>query len=451
VSKEKNKFVCQNCGYETPKWMGKCPGCGNWHSLAEEVLVKNSPAFTAGGGLQPITEITASREIRNLTAFQEVDRVLGGGVVAGSLVLLGGDPGIGKSTLLLQVANSYSRQYGKVLYVSGEESAQQIKLRAKRLGSLAQDLYLLPETNIEEIERQINFLQPKLVVIDSIQMVYHPQLSSIPGSVSQVRESTAKLMMIAKGKGLPIFIVGHITKEGILAGPKILEHMVDTVLYFEGEKHYAYRILRTVKNRFGSTNEIGIFQMGEQGLEEITNPSQILLAERTIGVPGSVVIANLEGTRPVLVEVQALVSSSNLASPRRTTTGLDSQRAALLLAVLEKRLGIYLSTQDVYVNVVGGIKLSEPAADLGVTVAIASSFQDKTVSPNLVLIGEVGLTGEVRSVSQLEARISEVGKLGFQKCIVPGNSLRKLNQKGKLEIIGIDRVEQALAVALGGE
>lgn len=455
--KEKVKFICQDCGYESPKWMGKCPGCENWNTLIEEMVPKvfSSPNFSTSfinGGLpQSIINIETLEETRSLTSIQEVDRVLGGGIVAGSLVLIGGDPGIGKSTLLLQVSNLYSQRYGKVLYVSGEESARQIKLRAERLGTLSDDLYILPETNIEEIERQIGTLQPRLVVIDSIQMVYNPNLSSIPGSVGQVRECTANLMKIAKGKGIPVFIVGHITKEGTLAGPRVLEHMVDTVLYFEGEKHYAYRILRAVKNRFGSTNEIGIFQMGEAGLEEIPNPSEALLAERTIGVPGSVVISNLEGTRPLLVEVQALVSSSNLASPRRTATGLDYQRVALLLAVLEKRLGMFLSTQDVYVNVVGGIKLSEPAADLGVTVAIASSFKDLTVSPNYVLIGEVGLTGEVRGVSQIEARISEAAKLGFKKCIIPGNSLRNLGKSTKLEVIGVKNVEKALELVLGGE
>lgn len=446
MAKEKNKFVCQNCGYETLKWMGKCPGCGNFHTLVEEIVSKNpvSSSFLMGGLPQSITQITSLTEARTLTSMEEVDRVLGGGIVAGSLILIGGDPGIGKSTLLLQISNFYSKKYGKVLYVSGEESAQQIKIRAERLAALSENLYILPETNIDEIERQISALEPKLVVIDSIQMVYQPQLSSIPGSVGQVRECTGNLMRIAKGRGIPIFIVGHITKEGTLAGPRVLEHMVDTVLYFEGEKHYTYRILRAVKNRFGSTNEIGIFQMGEQGLEEIANPSEILLAERTVGVPGSVVISNLEGTRPLLVEVQALVSSSNLASPRRTATGLDYQRVALLLAVLEKRLGMFLSTQDVYVNVVGGIKISEPAADLGVIVAIASSFKDRIVSPDTVLVGEVGLTGEVRSVGQMESRINEAAKLGFRRCIVPGNSLRKLSKKGSLEVVGVESVEQAL-------
>jgi len=457
LAREKTKFICQDCGYETPKWMGKCPGCGNWHTLVEELIPKtpsfpNSANIYLTGGLpQPITAINTSMEARSSTSIKEVDRVLGGGIVAGSLVLIGGDPGIGKSTLLLQISNLCSQKYGKVLYVSGEESARQIRIRAERLGALSDSLYILSETNMEEIERQINTLAPELIVIDSIQMVYQPQLSSIPGSVSQVRECTGHLMKIAKGKGIPIFIVGHITKEGTLAGPRVLEHMVDTVLYFEGERNYAYRILRAVKNRFGSTNEIGIFQMGEGGLEEIANPSEILLAERTTGVPGSVVISSLEGTRPLLVEVQALVSSSNLASPRRTATGLDYQRTALLLAVLEKRLGMFLSTQDVYVNVVGGIKLNEPAADLGVTVAIASSFKERIVSPQTVLIGEVGLTGEVRSVGQIEARINEAAKLGFKRCIIPGSSLRKLNRKDSLEVVGVESVEQALELVLGGE
>jgi len=453
MAKEKIKFICQECAYESPKWMGKCPGCGTWNSLVEEVVTKNPPALgtVSGGAPQPISQIISLEETRTVTSLPEMDRVLGGGIVAGSLVLIGGDPGIGKSTILLQVANFYSRQYGKVLYISGEESPQQIKLRAERLGTLSPNLYILSETNMEEIERQVNALQPKLVIVDSIQMVYNPRLTSIPGSIGQVRECTGILMRIAKGSGIPIFIVGHITKEGTLAGPRVLEHMVDTVLYFEGEKHYAYRVLRAVKNRFGSTNEIGIFQMGERGLEEIPNPSEILLAQRSLGVSGSVVVSNLEGTRPLLVEVQALVSSSNLASPRRTTTGLDYQRVALLLAVLEKRLGMFLSSQDVYVNVVGGVKLTEPAADLGVTVSIASSFKDRIVSANTAVIGEVGLTGEVRTVSQLEARIGEAEKMGFVRCIVPGHNLRTSKKKGQVEIIGVERVEQALELVLGGE
>jgi len=453
VVKEKTKFVCQECSYETPKWLGKCPGCGSWNSLVEELLpTKNSHEFKGGlsaGAFQPITEIISLEETRTSTSLSEMDRVLGGGIVAGSLVLIGGDPGIGKSTLLLQIANFYSTQQGKVLYVSGEESPRQIKLRAERLAALSSHLYILAETGMEEIEKQITLLQPKLVIIDSIQMMYNPRLSSIPGSVAQVRECTGILMRIAKSTGIPIFIVGHITKEGTIAGPRVLEHMVDTVLYFEGEKHYAYRVLRAVKNRFGSTNEIGIFQMGERGLEEIPNPSALLLAERTLGVPGAVVVSNLEGTRPLLIEVQALVSSSNLAAPRRTATGVDYQRVAMLLAVLEKRLGLFLSSQDVYVNVVGGVKLTEPAADLGITVAIASSFRENPVSANTVLIGEVGLTGEVRAVSQLDLRIGEAVKMGFARCLVPGHGLRK--GKKDLQVIGVESVEQALQIVLGGE
>lgn len=446
MAKEKSKFVCQECAYESPKWLGKCPGCGAWNSLVEEVVPKDTPfsGAIAGESAQPINQIVSLEETRTFTSLPEMDRVLGGGIVVGSLVLIGGDPGIGKSTILLQIANFYSGQYGKVLYVSGEESPRQIKLRAERLGTVCPNLYILSETNMEEIEKQIKALQPKLVIVDSIQMVYNPRLTSIPGSIGQVRECTGILMRLAKGSGIPIFIVGHITKEGTLAGPRVLEHMVDTVLYFEGDKHYAYRILRAVKNRFGSTNEIGIFQMGEQGLEEIPNPSEILLAQRTDGVPGSVVVSNLEGTRPLLVEVQALVSSSHLPSPRRTITGLDYQRVALLLAVLEKRLGMYLSGQDVYVNVVGGVKLTEPAADLGVAVAIASSFKDRAIGANTVLIGEVGLTGEVRAVSQLEARIGEASKMGFARCIVPGYGLRRGEKKGQIEVIGVERLEQAL-------
>lgn len=453
MAKEKTRFVCQDCGYDTAKWLGKCPGCGAWNTFVEEILPGKSSLQNAisGGGFQPITEIIGLEEVRTSTSLSEVDRVLGGGVVDGSLVLIGGDPGIGKSTLLLQIANFYSKEYGKVLYVSGEESPRQIKLRAERLGVLSPTLYILTETNMEEIEKQINLLQPKLVIIDSIQMVYNPRLTSIPGSIGQVRECTGILLRIAKSSGIPVFIVGHITKEGTIAGPRVLEHMVDTVLYFEGEKHYAYRVLRAVKNRFGSTNEIGIFQMGEIGLEEISNPSEILLAQRTIGVPGSVVLSNLEGTRPLLIEVQALVSSSNLVAPRRTTTGLDQQRVALLLAVLEKRLGLFLANQDVYINVVGGVKLTEPAADLGVVVAVASSFREKAVRGNTVLIGEVGLTGEVRTVTQMESRIGEAAKLGFARCIVPGHNLRTVKKKSKLEIVGVESVEETLELVLGGE
>lgn len=450
MAKNKTVFVCQECGYRSLKWVGRCSGCGAWNTMEEE----NCPSaketvFSAFSSSRPtlVSEIVMSEELRISTSFKEVDRVLGGGIVPGSLILLGGDPGIGKSTILLQIASFCSRDK-TVLYVSGEESLKQIKMRAERLHTAMDNLYILAEINIEEIEKRIQELKPELLVIDSIQMVYNPRIASVPGSISQIKECAAVLLRIAKTTGIPVFLVGHITKEGNIAGPRVLEHMVDTVLYFEGEKHYSYRILRSVKNRFGSTNEIGIFEMLENGLQEVANPSAMLLAERTKGVPGAAIVSNMEGTRPILVEVQSLVAPSHLASPRRATTGLDYQRISLLLAVLEKRMGFFLAGKDVYVNVVGGLRLTEPSADLGVVLAIASSFLDKPVCDNCMVAGEVGLTGEVRSIGQIEARIAEADKLGFSKCFIPGNACRK---QGRIEIIGLESVEQALKIALGGD
>jgi len=397
---------------------------------------------------QPIIHIESSREPRVSTTISELNRVLGGGVVPGSLILVGGDPGIGKSTLLLQTSNAIAGSGLKVLYVSGEESMRQTKLRADRLGSLSERLFVLSETNLQYIEEAIDAMQPDFLVIDSIQTVYQPTVESAPGSVAQVRECTSAFMRIAKGRGIATVLVGHVTKEGAIAGPRLLEHMVDCVLYFEGERHHSYRILRAVKNRFGSTNEMGIFDMTEGGLVEVKNPSELFLQERPLGVAGSIVVASMEGTRPVLVEMQALVSATNFPSPRRMATGIDHHRLALIIAVLEKRMGMFLQNQDAYVNVAGGIRLDEPAVDLAIAVAIASSFRDMPTQPFDVVIGEIGLTGEVRAVSRAEQRVKEAQKLGFKRIIMPENSLRGWTQPKDIEIIGVSTVAEALTAAL---
>jgi DNA repair protein RadA/Sms len=459
MSKYKSKFVCQDCGYESPKWMGKCPGCGQWNSMVEEVASSKS-APSAHAALthlqtepsQPsrITEIDVVDELRTHSGYSEFDRVLGGGIVGGSLVLVGGDPGIGKSTLLLQTSHAIAAQGRRVLYVSGEESAKQIKLRADRLGALSENLFILPETDLERIEANIKLVNPQFLIVDSIQTVYRPGLQSAPGSVGQVRECTAFLLRIAKSLGIATFIVGHVTKEGAIAGPRMLEHMVDAVLYFEGERHNTYRILRAVKNRFGSTNEIGIFEMREGGLEEVTNPSELFLSERSHGAAGSAVIASMEGTRPVLVEIQALVTPSSYGTPRRMATGLDHNRVSLIMAVLEKRMGLYLQSQDAYVNVAGGVRLDEPAVDLGIALALSSSFREQSVKPSDVYIGEVGLTGEVRGVSRIEQRVREAMKLGFTRVIVPTKNLRGWQPPADIQVIGVETVQEAFQVALGG-
>jgi DNA repair protein RadA/Sms len=433
MAKRKTKFMCQECGYESPKWMGKCPGCGVWNKMVEEIEVTGSArrgafAHSQGGATilskpTPITSIETGTEPRILTELNELNRVLGGGVVKGSLVLIGGDPGIGKSTLLLQVSSQLSRMGNKVLYISGEESLRQTKLRADRLGISTENLLVYAETNLEEINKNIENTDPSVVIIDSIQTIFHLDVTSAPGSVSQVRECTAELMRIGKTKGIAIFIVGHVTKEGSIAGPRLLEHMVDTVLYFEGERHHTYRILRAVKNRFGSTNEMGIFEMKEFGLEEVENPSEIFLEERSRGAAGSTVVASMEGTRPVLVEIQALISPTSFGNPRRMATGIDHNRVPLLMAVLEKRVGMLLQNQDAYLKVAGGVKLDEPAVDLAIAVSIASSFRDKPTRPTDCIIGEVGLTGEVRRVSRIEQRVQEASKLGFERVIIPANNL----------------------------
>lgn len=455
--KKKTKFVCQECGYESAKWMGKCPGCQTWNSMIEEIE-KGKPAargvfvHTAPSSISKpvsITTVATAQEPRMVTDLAEFNRVLGGGIVKGSLVLIGGDPGIGKSTILLQVSAQLALNQYKVLYISGEESVKQTKLRADRLGISANELYVLSETDLEYIHQAIEEIQPDFVVIDSIQTIYRAEITSAPGSVSQVRECTGELMRIAKTKGIAIFIVGHVTKEGSIAGPRILEHMVDTVLYFEGERHHTYRILRAVKNRFGSTNEIGIFEMRETGLLEVENPSEVFLEERSSGVAGSTVVASMEGTRPVLVEIQALISPTSFGNPRRMATGIDHNRVSLLMAVLEKRVGLLLQNQDAYLKVAGGVKLDEPAIDLAIAVSIASSFRDLPTNPSDVIIGEVGLTGEVRRVSRIEQRVQEAVKLGFHRIIIPKNNLGGWLAPKGAEIIGVSHVAEALEYTLG--
>ncbi|TRZ36400.1 DNA repair protein RadA [Niallia circulans] len=458
MAKRKTKFLCQECGYESAKWMGKCPGCGNWNTMVEEVEkapAQRKGAFAHSQGMTlaakpiPVTSIETVNEPRIKTDLGELNRVLGGGVVPGSLVLIGGDPGIGKSTLLLQVSAQLALKKQSVLYVSGEESQKQTKLRADRLGVMSDQLLVYSETNLEEISRTIENTKVDFVVIDSIQTIFHPEVTSAPGSVSQVRECTAELMRIGKTKGIAIFIVGHVTKEGSIAGPRLLEHMVDTVLYFEGERHHTYRILRAVKNRFGSTNEMGIFEMKEFGLEEVENPSEIFLEERSQGAAGSTVVASMEGTRPVLVEIQALISPTSFGNPRRMATGIDHNRVPLLMAVLEKRVGMLLQNQDAYLKVAGGVKLDEPAIDLAIAVSIASSFRDKTTRATDCIIGEVGLTGEVRRVSRIEQRVQEAAKLGFERVIMPTNNLSGLKAPEGIQLIGVSSVGEALKAALG--
>lgn len=455
MSKNKSKYVCTDCGYESPKWMGKCPGCHAWNTMSEFI---ERPSKKRGGIItplisqeepKPIIEVESSQDPRISTRIGELDRVLGGGIVPGSLTLVGGDPGIGKSTLLLQTSNSLAEQGLKVLYISGEESARQTKLRADRLGISSANLYVLCETDLEAMQSSIDKLSPDLLVVDSIQTVYLPSLESAPGSVSQVRECTSHFMRIAKVNGIATVLVGHVTKEGAIAGPRLLEHMVDCVLYFEGDRHHTYRMLRAVKNRFGSTNEMGIFEMIESGLREVVNPSEIFLSERSRGVSGSMVAASMEGTRPVLVEMQALVAPTNFPSPRRTATGVDHNRLVLMMAVLEKRLGLFLQNQDAYLNVAGGLKLDEPAVDLAIAISLVSSFRDIPTDPGDVVFGEVGLTGEVRAVSRVEQRVREAEKLGFKRVIVPDKSLKGWKPSKGIQVIGVQTVQEALSVVLG--
>ena len=445
----KTMFFCQECGYESSKWQGQCPGCKAWNTFVEEPaqIVKGVRTQNSGRELKPVAlkEVSLTEQSRVSTGMKELNRVLGGGIVRGSLLLVGGDPGIGKSTILLQVCRNLSAAHHKVLYISGEESLQQIRMRAGRIGEFTDDLLLLCETNLEDIRTTIERCKPEMVVIDSIQTMFSGEVTSAPGSVSQVREATSVLLQIAKGLDITIFIVGHVTKEGNVAGPRVLEHMVDTVLYFEGDRHASYRILRGVKNRFGSTNEIGVFEMRSDGLVEVENPSEYMLSGKPQGASGSVVACSMEGTRPVLLEIQALVCHSNFGIPRRTAAGTDFNRVNLLMAVLEKRLGMNLSTCDAYVNIAGGIRMTEPAIDLGIILAIISSFRDKAIADDVLAFGEVGLSGEVRAVSMAEQRVLEARKLGFYQVILPRVCMPSVSQITGIQLLPVATVAEAAA------
>ncbi|WP_022767520.1 DNA repair protein RadA [Butyrivibrio sp. NC2007] len=457
ATKIKSVFFCQSCGYESSKWMGQCPGCKEWNTFVEETVkpaakpAKGISASTGSSGAyeapKALSDIEMNDEERYDTHIGELNRVLGGGLVKGSLILVGGDPGIGKSTILLQVAGNISSDDKDVLYISGEESLRQIKLRANRIGEFSDKLKFMCETNLGNIEEAITRAKPKVVIIDSIQTMYNEAVSSAPGSVSQVRESTSVLLRIAKSMNISIFIVGHVTKEGQVAGPRVLEHMVDTVLYFEGDRHASYRILRAVKNRFGSTNEIGVFEMQEKGLVEVTNPSEFMLDGRPENASGSIVTCSVEGTRPILIEIQALVCRSNFGFPKRQANGTDYNRVNLLMAVLEKRVGLQMGESDAYVNLAGGMRIAEPSLDLGICLALISSFKNKPISGDVIAFGEVGLSGEVRSVNMAEARVSEARKLGFKTCIVPRALESKLKSTFKdVEIIGVSSISDAMRI-----
>ncbi len=451
MAKSKTVFVCNECGYESAKWLGKCPACNAWNSFFEEKVIKEkdgafiSDKKTKSSKPTTLNSIEGKEASRTSTGVGELDRVLGGGLVKGSLVLLGGEPGIGKSTLILQICNKMKGE-GKVLYVSGEESAEQIKIRADRLNIKNEDILFLGETDIDLIADAIKETNPKLVIIDSIQTMYSDEITSAAGTVSQVREITARIMKICKQESITTIIIGHVTKDGNIAGPRVLEHMVDTVLYLEGERYFSYRILRGVKNRFGSTNEVGMFEMKNEGMVEITNPSSILISEREDNPSGSVIVASIEGTRPLLIELQALTTPTVFGLPRRTANGIDYNRLTVLMAVLEKRANVNLSSQDVYLNVVSGIKIQEPAVDLGIILAVTSSFKGISIPKDLVAIGEVGLTGEVRAVNMIEKRLKEAEKLGFKKCIIPQNNKKLLKDDYKLDIIGVSNIQEALKI-----
>lgn len=444
---KKNIFFCQNCGHEENKWLGQCPMCKQWNTFVEEaVTVTKSSTIkqVKEAEVVPLKNVVTDNEDRVSTTIEELDRVLGGGIVPGSLILVGGDPGIGKSTLLLQVCQKLCEQKKQVLYISGEESLKQIKLRANRMGEFTEELLLLCETNLEIIKNIIEKRKPDMVVIDSIQTMYSEDVGSAPGSVSQVRESTNVFMQLAKGLGITIFIVGHVTKEGTVAGPRVLEHMVDTVLYFEGDRHASYRILRGVKNRFGSTNEIGVFEMRQNGLAEVENPSEFMLSGRPENASGSVVACSMEGTRPILLEIQALVCNSNFGMPRRTAAGTDYNRVNLLMAVLEKRAGIHMSNADAYVNIAGGMKINEPAIDLGIVMALVSSYKNLPIDEKTIVFGEVGLSGEVRAVNMPEQRVAEAKKLGFETCIMPEVSVGVVKGIKGIKIIGVNTINDAI-------
>ena len=447
---KKTAFFCQECGYESPKWMGQCPGCKQWNTFVEETVVTDQGKTAGVGNVVrkaadpiPLSQVEIHEEERLCTGIKELDRVLGGGIVGGSLTLVGGDPGIGKSTLLLQVCRNLA-QKTQVLYISGEESLKQIKLRAQRIGAFSDRLLLLCETNLDVIRQTIEKRRPDVVIIDSIQTMFHEEVASAPGSVSQVREATGVFLQIAKGLGVSIFIVGHVTKDGSVAGPRVLEHMVDTVLYFEGDRHASYRILRGVKNRFGSTNEIGVFEMREEGLAEVANPSEFMLNGRPEGASGSVVACSMEGTRPILIEIQALVCKSSFGLPRRTAAGTDTNRVNLLMAVLEKRLGVHLSDSDAYVNIAGGIKMNEPAIDLGILLAIVSSYRDIVIDDKTLVFGEVGLSGEVRAVSMAEQRVHEARKLGFTTIILPAVNMKSVQNITDICLIPVETIRDAV-------
>lgn len=450
MAKVKSVFFCQECGFESSKWMGQCPGCRQWNTFVEEAAGPKKSATVekqlAAAKPVSLSEIASRPQERLPSGFPELDRVLGGGIVAGSLILVGGDPGIGKSTLLLQVCRSLSEKQVSVLYISGEESLQQIKIRARRIGVFSDSLTLLCETKLEIVSEVIRREKPKAVIIDSVQTIYSENISSSPGSVSQVREATGMFLQLAKRFGTIIFIVGHVTKEGVVAGPRVLEHMVDTVLYFEGDRHAAYRILRGVKNRFGSTNEIGVFEMREEGLVEVANPSEYMLSGKPKGASGSVVACAMEGTRPLLLEVQALVCRSSFGIPRRAADGTDTNRVNLLMAVLEKRLNMRLGEYDAYVNIAGGIKINEPALDLALILAVVSSYQERAVDEKTICFGEVGLSGEVRAVSMAEQRIQEARKLGFTTCILPKVNMGALRDTAGIRLLGVENVQQAVQI-----
>jgi len=456
MAKTKTHFVCQSCGYQMPKWLGRCPGCQEWNTFVEERIIEEKQPERDLLGLEssavpvPLTEIKGEEKERLTIGMGEFDRVLGGGIVLGSLILVGGDPGIGKSTLLLQAMNQLAASGAKVLYVSGEESLQQTRMRANRLGVASAQLFVVSETSLERILQNIQSLRPSTVVVDSIQTIYSSDLPSTPGSIGQVREASSRLLYLAKHLGIPIFLIGHVTKEGFIAGPKVLEHMVDTVLYIEGDANQAFRILRAVKNRFGPTNEIGVFEMKDSGLVEVANPSEYFLSERVQHASGSVVMPCIEGSRPILIELQALVVPTHFGAPRRTAQGVDGSRISLMAAVMEKRLGLPLLSHDIFVNIAGGMKVEEPGVDLGIIASIASSFRDKLIDPETVVFGEVGLGGEVRGISQPEVRVKESSRLGFKRCLLPKQNQDKMKGIKGIELIGVRTIQEATKILFSG-